>query len=124
MVNRAGAGPPPIPHKQLTAEKLAAAIAYCLKPETQAGAKRMAEQISQEKGPQVGSEHFHAMLPLDRLRCACDPKSAAVWRVRHTDIRLGALAVAVLLERSVIKFEDLKLYTNLAGLVVGTEANL
>src|ERR1700753_835490 len=99
MVSRAGAGPKPIPHKQLTADKLPDAIAYCLREETQAGARRMAEQIKQEKGPEFGSKHFHAMLPLDRLRCACDPKSAAVWRVRHTDIRLGTLAVAVLLDQ-------------------------
>jgi UDP:flavonoid glycosyltransferase YjiC (YdhE family) len=35
MVARAGAGPVPIPFKQLTADKLAAAITEALKPETQ-----------------------------------------------------------------------------------------
>lgn len=109
MVHRAGAGPEPIPAKQLTAEKLAAAIAVCLKGETQAAAQRMAQQISQENGPEFGAKHFHAMLPLDRMRCACDSKSAAVWRLRHSDIRLGTLAAAVLLDKELIKIEDIKL---------------
>jgi hypothetical protein len=110
MVHRAGAGPLPIPHKHLTADRLADAITYCFKEDTQAAAKRMAEQIRQEKGLDIGSNHFHAMLPLDKQRCACNPKSVAVWRVRRTNIRLGALAVAVLLDRELIKIDDLKLY--------------
>ncbi|ORY04538.1 hypothetical protein BCR34DRAFT_572560 [Clohesyomyces aquaticus] len=109
MIHRAGAGPPPIPHKQLDADKLADAIAHCLKDETQAAAGRMAEQIKQEKGPEIGSDHFHAMLPMDRLRCAIDPQQVAVWRVKHTNIRIGALAAAVLLEQGLLRTEDLKL---------------
>ena len=109
MIARAGAGPEPIPHKQLTADKLAGAIAFCLKDDIQAAAKRMAEQIRQENGPEVGSAHFHAMLPLDRLRCDCVPRTAAVWRVRHTNIHLGVLATAVLIDQGLLKIDQLKL---------------
>jgi hypothetical protein len=109
MVHRAGAGPEPIPHKQLRADKLADAIRYCLKEETQAAAKRMGQQISQENGPQVGAQHFHSALPMESLRCACAPDTVAVWRVKRRNIRLGALACAVLMDRGLIKAEDLKL---------------
>lgn len=113
MIHRARAGPEPIPQKQLSVDKLADPIAHCLKDSTQAAAKQMSEQIKQENGPGIGSGHFHAVLPVDRMRCAIDPQSVAVWRVRHTDITFGALAAAVLMEQELVKPEDLKLYVDI-----------
>jgi sterol 3beta-glucosyltransferase len=50
MVQHAGAGPSPIPHRKLTALKLAAGIEYCLSESAKEAAQRMGEKIRAEVG--------------------------------------------------------------------------
>ncbi|KAJ9161910.1 Glycosyltransferase family 1 protein [Coniochaeta hoffmannii] len=64
VVARAGAGPDPIPHKQLTAGKLADAITFCLRPESLDRAKELASKIAAEQGSDVGAQSFHQYLEL------------------------------------------------------------
>ncbi|KAI9744456.1 MAG: hypothetical protein M1818_001985 [Claussenomyces sp. TS43310] len=110
MISRAGAGPPPIPFKQLTAEKLADAITSALEPLTLEKAQGLGEQIREEKGTEVGGKSFHDHLDVDNLRCSLAPSRVAVWRVKRTKIRLSALAATVLANASLMDFADLKLY--------------
>jgi UDP:flavonoid glycosyltransferase YjiC (YdhE family) len=58
MVARAGAGPSPIPYKDLTADGLAEAISMALKPETLERAKELGERIREEKGCEAGAAAF------------------------------------------------------------------
>lgn len=109
MVARAGAGPIPIPYKQLTAEKLAAALTEALKPETLERAKELGEKIKEENGAEVGGKSFHDMLDVDHLRCSLAPSRVAIWRVKRTQTRLSALAANVLATEGLISFSDLKL---------------
>lgn len=135
MVAKAGAGPEPIPHKQLTADNLSEAILTALKPESLERAHELAAQISHEQGTQEGSAYFHQFLDLDKMRCLLAPKKAAVWRVRRTDVGLSALAATTLATEGLLNFKDLKLYrareydtdegpwdpiTGSAGALVGT----
>ncbi|CAI0652705.1 unnamed protein product [Colletotrichum noveboracense] len=110
MISRAGAGPDPIPFKQLSGEKLAEAIRHCLKPETQARAQDLGNKIREEKGTDVGGKSFHDHLDTDALRCSIEPSRAAAWRVRRTKVRLSPMVAAVLVDRGLIKYSDLKLY--------------
>lgn len=48
MIHKAGAGPEPIPHKQLNIENLRDALKFAVSPPAKNAAKRMAEQIHQE----------------------------------------------------------------------------
>lgn len=50
MINKAGAGPKPIPHKQLTVGNLRDAIKFTISPAAKQAAQRMAEQIKNEVG--------------------------------------------------------------------------
>jgi UDP:flavonoid glycosyltransferase YjiC (YdhE family) len=109
MIAKAGAGPAPIPYKQLTAEKLADAIMSALRPETQARAKELGEKIRQEKGTDLGAKSFHDQLDYDKMRCSIAPSRTAVWRVRRTKVRLSALAAAVLVKEGLLRYADLKL---------------
>lgn len=109
MINKAGAGPAPIPYKKLTAENLAESITEALKPETQARAKELGEKIRQEKGADLAGKSFHDFLDFDNLRCSVAPSRVAVWRVRRTKARLSALAAAVLVKQGLLKYSDLKL---------------
>ncbi|KPI45216.1 Sterol 3-beta-glucosyltransferase UGT80A2 [Cyphellophora attinorum] len=110
MVARAGAGPKPIPHKQLTVENLAESISFCLRPDTLERAKDFATTIAAERGSDSAAMSFHQFLEVDRLRCALAPSRAAVWRVRRTRIRLSAFAACTLANANLLSFNDLKLF--------------
>ncbi|KAJ8114873.1 hypothetical protein OPT61_g3359 [Boeremia exigua] len=110
MVARAGAGPDPIPHKQLTAEKLADAIAFCLRPGTLERAKELAHRIAEEQGSEAGAQSFQQSLRPDRLRCALSPSRASVWRIKRTSIGLSAFAVCTLTNANLLDVQDLKLF--------------
>ncbi|KFY41168.1 hypothetical protein V494_03176 [Pseudogymnoascus sp. VKM F-4513 (FW-928)] len=110
MIHRAGAGPEPIPYKDLTAEKLAAAIAEALKPSTLEKAEELGVRISKEKGSEVGGKSFHDHLDWNSLRCSLAPNRVAVWQVKKTQTRLSALAATVLANEGLLNFSDLKLY--------------
>jgi UDP:flavonoid glycosyltransferase YjiC (YdhE family) len=110
MIARAGAGPDPIPHKHLTADNLADAINFCLKPESRERAKTLASKIAEEKGSDKGAQLFHQFLEPDRLRCVLVPSRNAVWRVRRTKINLSAFAACTLANANLLDFQDLKLF--------------
>lgn len=110
MVHRAGAGPEPIPHKQLTAENLAEGIRVCLKPESQSKAKELATKIAKERGSDEGAQSFHQFLDVDSLRCSLAPSRAAVWSIKKTDVRLSAMAACTLANENLLDFKELKLF--------------
>lgn len=110
MVARAGAGPDPIPHKQLTADKLADAIKFCLKRETLDCAQELARKIAAEEGSDTAAQSFHQFLDVDRLRCTLAPSRSAVWRIRRTQVRLSAFAACTLANANLLDFQDLKLF--------------
>ena len=109
MVAKAGAGPLPIPNKQLTSDNLAAAINEALKPTALQRARELGAKIASEKGTEIGAQSFHGKLNVDSLRCTLAPSRAAVWRVKRTNIRLSAFAAATLGNEGLLDFSDLKL---------------
>ena len=110
MVAQAGAGPKPIPHKQLTADNLADAINFCLRPQSLERAKELASKVATERGADEGAQSFHQYLEIDRLRCTLAPSRPAAWRIKRTKVRLSAFAACTLANANLLKFEDLKLY--------------
>jgi hypothetical protein len=110
MVARAGAGPDPIPHKQLTSDKLAEAINFCLRPESLERAKDLASKIASERGSEMGAQSFNQHLEVDRLRCTLAPSRVAVWRIKRTQVRLSAFAACTLANADLLDFHDLKLF--------------
>ncbi|CAL5867229.1 uncharacterized protein PFLUO_LOCUS1444 [Penicillium psychrofluorescens] len=85
IVAKAGAGPMPIPHKQLTADKLSEAIEMALKPSTQKKAQTIGDNMRNESGVR---------------------DAARIWHLKRTGIRLSAFAGAVLVEMGRIKPEE------------------
>jgi UDP:flavonoid glycosyltransferase YjiC (YdhE family) len=110
MVARAGAGPDLIPHKQLTADKLADAINFCLKSESLERAKELASKIAAERGSDMGAQSFHQYLEVDRLRCTLAPSRTAAWHIKRTQVRLSAFAACTLANANLVDFHDLKLF--------------
>ncbi|KAI1323555.1 hypothetical protein F5Y16DRAFT_336233 [Xylariaceae sp. FL0255] len=110
MVSRAGAGPDPIPYKELTTERLAEAIRVAIRPETQEKSQELGDKIREERGADVGGQCFHKHIDIDQLRCAIVPSRVAVWRVRRSKLRLSALAAATLVNSGYLQYSDLKLF--------------
>ncbi|KAJ5801662.1 CAZyme family GT1 [Penicillium psychrosexuale] len=109
IVAMAGAGPLPVPYKQLTVEKLTNAIKTALLPSTQAKAQEIADKMQTESGVRDGVRSFHRHLNLKTLQCAICPTRPAVWHIKQTSIGLSAFAAAVLVEMGAIKPEDVAL---------------
>ncbi|SCV51610.1 probable sterol glucosyltransferase [Fusarium fujikuroi] len=112
MVANAGAGPTPIPHTELTVDKLAAAIRYCLSPQAATAAATIADKMSSEVGVRAAVQSFHKCLPLERIRCDVIPSEPAVWSYSKlkTPIKLSKVAAEILISTSSIDSKHLKLY--------------
>ncbi|ODH17073.1 hypothetical protein ACO22_06297 [Paracoccidioides brasiliensis] len=110
MVANAGAGPKPIPHKELTAANLAAAIIAALEPGAKCQAEELGTRIRHENGVAEGTKSFHKQLHINSLRCMLIPSRPAEWFVKHTNIRLSSLAVTTLANEGILDLSDLKLY--------------
>jgi hypothetical protein len=68
MIRNAGAGPSPIPPKELTSDRLAEAIQFAYSEPAQEAAKRMGETIRAEDGVEAGVASFQRQLPLLHMR--------------------------------------------------------
>ncbi|PYH38101.1 putative UDP-glucose,sterol transferase [Aspergillus neoniger CBS 115656] len=110
IVARAGAGPLPIPHKQLTAEKLTKAIKQALEPETLEKAKEIGRDMRKERGVQNAAASFYQHLDVQTMRCSLCPNRPAVWWVKHSHIKLSTFAATVLVETGLISPRNVVLY--------------
>jgi hypothetical protein len=107
MVAKVGAGPTPVPYKELTPARLAAAIMEALTPGTLQRAAGLAARMSKERGAEAGAESFHRQLRT--VRCALIPTRVAVWQLKRTKIKLSAFAAFELCVKGLIDVNDLKL---------------
>ncbi|KAH6857149.1 UDP-glucose,sterol transferase [Chaetomium sp. MPI-CAGE-AT-0009] len=112
MVASAGAGPEPIPQKQLSSEKLALAIEFCLTEEASAAAKAVSQKMKTEFGVQQAVESFHANLPLSRLRCELLNDQPASWSYvkGNKKVRLSKVAAQILVDNGCTTWSRLSRY--------------
>ncbi|EXJ54134.1 hypothetical protein A1O7_09471 [Cladophialophora yegresii CBS 114405] len=117
MVARAGAGAKEaLPLKKLDSDKFAKGIRECLEPDAKTKAQEIAKSIREEgDGAENAVDSFHRALNLEgpnSLRCSIFPDHVAVWRTRHTNTRLSALAAELLVENRQLQWSDLELVRN------------
>lgn len=143
MVGSTGAGPEAVPYKELTAEKLAEGIKYCLTEEARKGAEKIAKDIEREgDGANNACQSFHKGLVLRgtrSMRCSILPDTVAVWQMKETGLRLSAVAAELLVERGLVSWKKLRLLrhnewndfegpgepvTGVAGSIMGTVGNV
>ncbi|KOS22134.1 Sterol 3-beta-glucosyltransferase UGT80B1 [Escovopsis weberi] len=108
-IARAGAGPEPVPIKQMTAETLAAGIAFCQRPETKLAAQKMAQSIAHEDGAFDAVRDFKSRLDPGQFRCDLCPQRLAAWRHKKTNIHLSGFAVACLADKGILKPADVRI---------------
>jgi UDP:flavonoid glycosyltransferase YjiC (YdhE family) len=113
MMGRSGAGPDPVPYKNLTAEKLAEGIKYLLTDEAAEAAQKIARDIEREgDGAQNAVRSFHRSLNLrgeHSLRCSILEDRVAVWTMKNTSLRLSALAADILVAQRKLHWRQLRL---------------
>ncbi|KAF8162758.1 glycosyltransferase family 1 protein [Crassisporium funariophilum] len=110
MIHKAGAGPKPIPHKELSVKKLRDAIKFAVSPPAKEAAKQMSQKIHEENGVRRGVDSFYKHLPLLNMRCDLDPSRVAVWWSIEHCMKLSAFAVEVLAEARLVTFRSLALH--------------
>lgn len=109
MIAKAGAGPVPIPFKQMTAQSLSESITFALKDDVKTAVQKMAEGIAEEDGAKDTVADFEQKLELDGMRCHLCPGRLAIWRDKQTGAHLSGFAVVTLAERKVIDPRHLRL---------------
>ncbi|KAF4950328.1 hypothetical protein FSARC_13246 [Fusarium sarcochroum] len=113
MVSSADVGPEPIPYKHLNAEKLAEGIEFCLTDKARDAAGEIAKRIADEgDGAANAVKEFHRQLNLKSpsiMRCSLLKDRVAVWELKNTNIKLGALAADILVGRGLLSWKRLRL---------------
>jgi len=98
IVAEAGAGPEPVPVQELTAESLADAIAFALRPDVRASALVLGERVRAQAGVEETVAAFYKRLPLERMRCDLDDTHLARRFCRACELVLCGLCDAVVHE--------------------------
>jgi hypothetical protein len=113
MVAAAGAGPEPMPHKELTVEKLKSAIELLLTKEAQQAAEKISSTMTMEDGVAAAVASFHSHLPLEDLRCQIVrdlPASLKYTTWKGTkEVKVSKLAASILLEEGIVTAKDFEL---------------
>ncbi|KAL8370376.1 hypothetical protein RB595_000650 [Gaeumannomyces hyphopodioides] len=113
MLERCNVGPPAVPYKSLSAEKLAEGIKYLLTDEAKEAAGEIARDIELEgDGAENACRSFHKHLTLQgshSMRCSILEDEVAAWHLKHTNIRLSALAADIIAGRGLVPWRKLKL---------------
>ncbi|CAI7678318.1 unnamed protein product [Penicillium manginii] len=119
MVAVAGAGPPALDRKRLTALALADAISFCLTPEAHQAASRISAVMKVEDGVANAVTSFHNYLPWKDLRCDILPSEVAVWSLDHKRLKISHKAMMILTSHGKLDIRHIKLYvldSNATGL--------
>jgi hypothetical protein len=109
-VCEAGAGPPPIPCKQVTTRDLSAAVHFAFRQDVTNRTNEIGMLIRSEHSVEKAVASFNNALPGKGLACDLFPERAAVWKLRKTNLILSAVAAAVLSRRQLLNIEDLELH--------------
>ena len=114
MVAAAGAGPIPIPHKDLSVDILAEGIRYCLTVQATTAASTIAVKMGSEIGVQAAVSSFHRRLPVELLSCDICPGQTAVWSYSTgtRKVKISKLAAAQLIAQDQIDPKKLKMYVD------------
>lgn len=109
MCARAGAGPNPIPFKELTVDKLIEGIKFALGDGAKRAAEKLSLRISKEDGVRNAIDGFHRLLPLKKMRCCIFPEKVATWSVPTLNLRISSQVAGVLNKERKLDLKKLKL---------------
>lgn len=110
MVASAGAGPKPIPHKDLNLHKLTEALDYCMSKKAAGAALAISDKMKGDSGVKAAARSFHKHLPAERMRCQLADNQVATWayishgkRILLSDFAVGILERHMKIEKKKLK---------------------
>lgn len=109
MIAKAGAGPVPVPFKEMTAESLAESITFALQPKVQIAVEEMAAHIAAETGAADTADDWNERTDIDDFRCDLFPERLAIWQHKKNGAQLSGFAVSCLVQNHVIDRGDVHL---------------
>ena len=107
MVNKSGAGPPPIPGKRLNVDDLIEAFKIAHEPNTRAAANKIRLAFENEDGCAAAVQSFHSNLPLNKMRSDLESSFGACFRLSKYDLQISRPVAQVLLAAGTIDESDL-----------------
>jgi sterol 3beta-glucosyltransferase len=110
MVAAAGAGPPPIDRKMLTADSFAQAIGFCLTPSARHAASSIAAMMKSEEGVKNAAASFHQNVPWNDMQCNLLSSETAVWSLNGGKMKVSHKALAILSQFEKIDMQQMKRY--------------
>ena len=112
MCASAGVGPEPITPRNLTVERLAEAIRFCLTEEALASARAVEERMRHENGVRAAVDSFHKHLVLEELQCDVLSDQPAVWTCKSGKrrVKLSKLAAETIMLRRPALRKSLRTY--------------
>eukprot|EP01012_Entosiphon_sulcatum_P056353 TRINITY_DN799_c0_g2_i1.p1 TRINITY_DN799_c0_g2~~TRINITY_DN799_c0_g2_i1.p1 ORF type:complete len:755 (-),score=68.58 TRINITY_DN799_c0_g2_i1:2-2266(-) len=90
MIHRAGAGPAPIPIRELTTENLAQAMRFCLDPTVRQRAGELGRALHAEDGVTAAVTSLYRHLPVAQMACDVDGRSCAAVHCPTCGMKMSA----------------------------------
>jgi len=111
MIHSAGAGPRPVPYKELDVKTLAETINVCISPKALVSAGAISKKMRGEDGVREAVASFHRNLPVLAMTCDFLPREPACWvcKIGGKKVKLSDKAALILIEREKVNAKDLKL---------------
>ena len=102
VVAKTGAGPMPMPGKNITVDDLAKAFYEAHQSDMRTAAERIREILAQEDGCANALRIFHSLLPLARMRSDLESTFPACYRVDELDLQVSRPVAQVLVATGVL----------------------
>lgn len=111
VIEKTGAGPHPLPGKDITADDLAEAFKFVHTPKAKAAAERIRDAILKEHGCDDALEAFHQHLPTSRMRSDLESTYVACYRLKEHQIQISRRVAQVLVLSGRIDESQLHLHS-------------
>jgi hypothetical protein len=69
---------------------------------------QIARKIKDERGDENAAKAFHEYIEIDRLKCSLILEKPAIWNIKNANIRLSGLAAAILVDASLLTYDNLE----------------
>ena len=110
VVEKNGAGPSPVPGKNLTTKDLIEAFNFVFEPETKAAAERIRDAILKENGCQEAVRAFHVHLPVSRMQSDLDSTYTACYHLEESHLQISRRVAQVLVKGGRINESQLSIH--------------
>ena len=107
VIEKAGAGPRPLPGKTLTVDSLVEAFHFAHASPAREAAARIRAALVEEHGCAAAVHAFHANLPASRMRSDLEPTFAACYRLEKYNLQISRPVAQVLVSAGMIEEAEL-----------------